>query len=108
MFLAFVAAASVAAAGSATPAAATPAPTAAATAARAAKAKDPSSETVCWFEAPVGSHLPKRYCASRAYLENRTREDQQGISPFYRGGPGGGGGGGGLSAGPGGQGGSDH
>jgi len=88
MFLAFIAAATIAAGGSVTPASgAQTAP-----AAPAPKAKDASTETVCWMEAPVGSHLPKRYCAPRSYLEGRTERDQEALSPFYHGGPTGGGG----------------
>lgn len=83
MFLAFVAAATLAA-GSATPAS-TPQ---AAPAAQAPKAKDPSSETVCWVEEPIGSHLPKRYCATRSSLDKRTDRDQADLSPFNHGAPG--------------------
>ncbi|HEX3701026.1 MAG TPA: hypothetical protein VHV27_10170 [Phenylobacterium sp.] len=47
------------------------------------------ADTICWVEAPVGSHIPHRYCASRAYWEQRQRTDQHALSPFYHSGGGG-------------------
>ena len=94
MLLAMLAAVSVAAPG--TPAASAAAP---------AKAKSELADTICWVEAPVGSHVPHRYCAPRFYWEQRQRQDQQGLHPFGKGGGGGGGGGGLGQSGPGGSGG---
>ena len=56
----------------------TPAPSAAAaTAAPAATAqKANANDQVCWKEAIVGTRLEKKFCASRADLEARRRNDQ--------------------------------
>jgi hypothetical protein len=48
-----------------------------------AKAKTAQSDTICWTEEPVGSHIPHRYCAPRAYWEARQRADQNAINRFY-------------------------
>jgi hypothetical protein len=50
----------------------------------AAKTTTAQSDTVCWTESPVGSHIPHRYCAPRAYWEARQRADQNAMNPFYR------------------------
>jgi hypothetical protein len=65
--------------------AATPASSGAAvTPVKAKTAKAAESDTICWTEEPVGSHIPHHYCAPRAYWEARQRADQNAISPFYR------------------------
>jgi hypothetical protein len=47
------------------------------------KTKTAESDTICWTEEPVGSHIPHRYCAPRAYWEARQRADQNAINRFY-------------------------
>ena len=49
-------------------------PAAAATPAK--KARDPN-ERVCWTEMPVGSHLPKEFCATRAEREAMERDGRE-------------------------------
>ncbi|THD75100.1 MAG: hypothetical protein E7812_17680 [Phenylobacterium sp.] len=104
MLLGIIVAASVAAAspGQFSPAdgiIAPAAPTTPATAApAAAKAKTAANDTICWTEEPVGSHIPHRYCAPRAYWEQRQRMDREALSHQSSGGSSRSTGGGGMSA----------
>jgi hypothetical protein len=48
------------------------------------KPKPKGSDTVCWTEQVTGSHYPRRYCSTRAELEQRQRRDQEAIAQHGR------------------------
>jgi hypothetical protein len=98
MLIAMLAVLSLAAEAAAPAAGPGPAP---APAAAPVKTQAALTDTICWVEKPVGSHVPHRYCAPKFYWEQRQRQDREGLHPFGKGG-GGGPDSGGLGGGPGG------
>ena len=52
----------------------------------AAPGKTAANDTICWTEEPVGSHIPHRYCAPKAYWEQRQRMDREALSHLSSGG----------------------